>query len=307
MTRPRRHIEGQVVAITRRCFNRNHFMRPDTTMHDIAEYVFGRSTQKNNVEIHAAMVMSNHLHIILTDLKGRRSHFMRDAMSGIARARNKDLERSDHFWDGRQYCDTILLDRDAEERKLLYTWLNPVVADLVERADQWPGFKIMPKDWGQTIRVPKPDVFFGRRSPEYVEFTPQPPPGYGHMSLEEVRAHFEGLLKQAEDALIAARDREKRRVKCLNDLVNLDPFSRPDSPSPTGTLSPRFATRNSDIMVAAIARERAFRSEYARQRERWLNGHKRVVFPCGTLWLRHNAPVTCQAHDPTEAGLACTM
>ncbi|WP_146983356.1 hypothetical protein [Lujinxingia vulgaris] len=276
-------------------------------MKTIAEYVFGRSTQKNHVEIHAAMVMSNHLHIILTDLKGRRSDFMRDAMSSIARARNKDLERSDHFWDGRQYCDTILLDRDAEERKLLYTWLNPVVADLVERADQWPGFKIMPRDWGKPMRVPKPDVFFGRRSPEYVEFIPQPPPGYSHMSLEEVKAHFEDLLKKAEDALIAAREREKRPIGSVDAILAIDPFSRPSTPSPAGKLSPRFASKNPDTLIAAIARERAFRSEYARQRERWLKGQKRVVFPCGTVWLRYNAPITCQDLDPTEAGLACTM
>jgi len=116
MTRPRRHVEGQVVLATRRCLERRFYTRPDEAMNTIAEYEFARASSSNNVDLHAAMVMSNHLHIVMTDVKGRRSDFMRNAMSGIARARNADLKQRDYFWDESQYCDTVLLECDAQER-----------------------------------------------------------------------------------------------------------------------------------------------------------------------------------------------
>lgn len=307
MTRPRRHVEGQVVLATRRCLERRFYTRPDEAMNNIATYEFARASSGNNVDLHGAMVMSNHVHIVMTDVKGHRSDFMRNAMSGIARARNRDLGRRGYFWDECQYGDTVLLECDAQERKLLYTWLNPVLAGLVDRAVEWPGFKILPRDWGKTIRVQKPDSFYGRKSPEFVEFTPQPPPGYGKMRLKKVKARFEKLLKKAEDTIIKDRERAGERVAGVPGVLAILPTSRPSTPAPVGQISPRFASKDPDILAAAIAREKAFLSDYARQRERWLKGKKRVVFPCGTLWLRRNAPVKCQEFDPMEAGLAANM
>jgi putative transposase len=81
----------------------------------------------------------------------------------------------------------------------------------------------------------------------------------------------------------------------------------PESPASSGKLCPRFATLDPDLMAAAIKREKAFLASYARQRERWLQGKKNVVFPCGTVWLRRNAPIKCRAPDAGEAGLCANM
>src|SRR5690554_3248129 len=310
MTRPRRHLKDQVSMISRRCLNRCFFLRPDKRINAIVAYRFARDSVSNHIEIHAAMVMSNHIHLIVTDKKGRRSDFMRDAMSNISRTRNQDLGRDDYFWDGRQFCDTLLLDRDAEERKLLYVWLNPVLAGLVGRAEDWPGFKILPRDWGKTIKVPRPKAYFSDNLPDFIEFTPQPPPGYRDKPLEEVIAYFETLLKDAEDQLASERRRLKRRLVGAKRVLSTSPTSRPpkrESKTSRGDISPRFASKDPEVMDAAIAREREFRAEYARQRKRWLKGKKRVIFPCGTLWLRRNAPITCSEPDGCEAGLAANM
>jgi putative transposase len=98
MTRPRRHIAGQVVMLTRRCFERRFFLRPDHYINAVVGFEFGRAAVRHGLDVHAVMTMSNHPHLIVTDTKGKRSGFMRDAMSGIARARNFDLERSSFFW-----------------------------------------------------------------------------------------------------------------------------------------------------------------------------------------------------------------
>src|SRR5690554_4138067 len=307
MTRPRRHLAGQVVSITRRCLEGRFFMRPDGTMNAIAAYAFARAAQLNGVKIHAIVVMSNHVHIVLTDVKARRSAFMRDAMSLISRARNWDLGRPENFWGRGSYCETVLLERDAQERKLLYTILNPVKADLVERVEEWPGFMILPRDWGKTMKVPKPDTFFGPDLPDIIELTPERPAGYDSMSPEELIAHFAGLIREGEDELGSARRLKKKRVLGVKRVLKTNPLSRPSKPLPRRKLRPRFASKVPEILIAAIARERAFQIAYRRERERWLKGKKGVVFPCGTVWLRRNSPVKCRDPDASEAGLASMM
>ena len=307
MTRPRRHIAGQVTALSRRCHRRCFHTRPDATMNAIAAYAFACAAQSYGIEIHAIMVMSNHVHLIITDVKGRRSDFMRDAMSAISKARNRDLDRSDTFWDGSQFGSTVLLDRDAEERSLVYTFLNPVAADLVERVEEWPGFMIRPCDWGKTIRIPKPNVYFGPKSPDFVELTPTRPPGYGDASDEELQAHFEELIEEGEQELIRERKREKRRVLDVKRVLAMDPFSSPSTRAPRGKISPRFASKNAALLVAAIAQHRAFLKAYDSERQRWLKGKKRIEFPCGTVWLRYNSPVKCRDPEAPEAGLASMM
>ena len=307
MTRPRRHLAGQVVALSRRCSNRCCFTRPDGTMNAIAAYAFACAAQSYGIDIHAIMVMSNHVHLIVTDVRGRRSDFMRDAMSAIAKARNADLNRSESLWNASSYGATLLLDRDAEERSVVYTLLNPVAAGLVERVEQWPGYMIRPCDWGKTIKVPKPDVYFGHKTPEFAAFKPKRPPGFDDMSLDEVRAHFEALLKEGEERLRRERKREKKRVLGVKRVLATNPFSSPSKPAPRGEISPRFASKNAALLIAAIAQHRAFLTAYDQERERWLKGKKRVEFPCGTVWLRRNSPVKCRDPQAPEAGMASMM
>ncbi|TXD35156.1 hypothetical protein FRC98_16935 [Lujinxingia vulgaris] len=307
MTRPRRHVEEQVAMMTRRCLDRKFLLRADDTMNAIANYEVARSAERSGVSVHGVVVMSNHVHIVVTDPKAKRSAFMRDAMAGFARARNADLGRRGYFWDEGPYCDTVLLDHEAMEEKLLYTFLNPVLSELVDRVEEWPGFMIRPADWEQTVKVPRPQDFYSKRQPEFIEFKAKRPPGYDHMTLEELVAYFERRIKEKEDELIAAREREKRRVAGIADILAKLPTFRPATESEAGGIRPRFASKNPEVMRAAIERERAFYAAYTRQRERWVQGKKRVVFPSGTLWLKQNAPVKCQERDPTEAGLAPNM
>ena len=292
--------------MTRRCFERRCFLRPDDTLNALASYEFVRAAARNAVDIHGLMVMSNHPHVIVTDRLARRSDFMRDAMSGIARARNRDLNRRGYFWDAQSYGDTVLLDRAAVEEKLLYVWLNPVKARLVKRAEQWPGFKILPRHWGKPMTIVRPGSFYGRRSPELVMIVPQPPPGYDDMSLEEVIEHFEQLLKEAEDRIIAEQKKRKKPFLGVKKVLATNPMSYPKTKAPVGKLNPRFACRDSEVMNRAKADYLAFLSEYKRKRAKWATG-KKVKFPCGTLWLRKNAGVKCCGPPEDEPGLAKTM
>ncbi len=300
MTKPRRHIAGQVVHLSRRCFQRKFFLRPDSFINRVLFFETARASKRHGQVIHASMAMSNHIHQISTDTTGERSAYMRDAMREISRARNQNLKRRDSMWDGRPFGDTVLLDRDAIERGLLYVWLNPVRAGLVRRAKDWPGFKILPRHWGKTLQIRKPDSYYGRNSPEYVEITPLPPPGYGDMSLEEVRDHFEELLREAEEEL--RKKRGNKKVRGSVRVCRTNPFSCPKTPSRMGTLSPRFATKDGELLSRAKALYMRFQSAYQRQRLKWLND-KPATFPCGTVQLKRCAPIKCKPPDDDEPGL----
>ncbi|RVU41488.1 hypothetical protein EA187_18630 [Lujinxingia sediminis] len=307
MTRPRRHLPGQVAALTRRTHGRCFSLRPDAPMNAIAAYEFARSAERSEVEMYAGVVMSNHVHLVVHDRRARRSDFMRDAMSGISSARNKGLGPGDGLWDRRQYGDTVLLDREALENHILYVLLNPVKAGLVARAKDWPGFKIMPGDWEKTIKVPRPESHYGDDQPETIEFTPRRPPGYDDMTLDEVVAYFEKLLKKGEKKIHREMKAQKRTFLGVAGVLATDPSSSPDTPDRRGEAAPRFAACEPTLLEEAQVREKAFRDAYARARKRWLEGKKRCVFPCGTLWLRRNAPITCREHDPSEAGLVANF
>lgn len=304
MTRPRRHVAGQVAALTRRTAGGRFLTRPDANINAIAAYEFARSADRSGVEVHGAVVMSNHVHIVLTDPQARRSEFMRDAMAGFTRARKDFLGFDGSLWDNGPYCDTVLLDREVFEIQLLYTLLNPVKAGLVPRAKDWPGFKIMPSDWEKPMVVERPATYYGDDQPESIEFIPRRPPGYDDMSLEEVVAHFENLLREAENEIHREMKKKKRRFLGVKGVLATDPSSCPKKKRRRGEVAPRFAAFHPELLDQAIARERAFRSAYAQVRKRWVQGKKRCVFPSGTLWLKRNAPVKCREDDPCEAGLA---
>ena len=310
MTKPRRHIAGQIALLTRRCSERRYFLRPDDYINRVAPFEVGKAANKHGQAVYAAVAMSNHVHFGVGDTTGERSKFMQDSMSGIARARNCDLKRRGHFWEAGSYGDTVLLDKDAIERKLLYIWLNPVRAGLVERAEDWPGFIILPRDWGETITIDKPGKFYGRKNPDVVEFVPQRPPGYDDMSLQEVKEHFENLLRTAEDEIAELRREQGMTCRGARAVEKVDPFSSPDTDTPFRKINPRFATRDGEVMASAKADYRAFCDRYETQRQRWINSSKKsakrkkeILFPCGTVWMKRCTPVKCKAPAPDEPGL----
>ena len=307
MTEPRRHIAGQVAFLTRRCSERRYFLRPDDFIRQVFDFEVGKAAVRHGQHLYAAVAMSNHVHFAVGDTTGDRSYFMKDVMGEVAKVRNRDLNRTGHFWESGQFGDTVLMDCNAIERKLLYIWLNPVKAGLVERVQNWPGFKILPKHWGETIRIEKPGRFYGRENPDVVEFTPQPPPGYEDMTLQEVKEHFQRLLELAQNEIVSVRKEVNEQIKGPDRVRRVDPMDSPSTPEPRQREGcPRFATKDRELMAEARENYRAFLEDYESVRQRWLKGKKNVTFPCGTVQLRRFAPVSCEPTPEDEPALFAT-
>ena len=303
MTKPRRHIPGQVALVTRCCSERRYFLKPDDYIRRVTTFETGKAAERHGQHIYAAVAMPNYVQFVMGDTTAERSRFMQDAMSAIARARNRDLGRKGHFWAAGQFGNRVLMGRDTIERRLLNIWLAPVQAGFVDRAEDWPGLMIMPKHWGETITIDKPSRFYGRANPDRVEFTPKRPPGYDDMSLQEVKEHFQRLLKIAEDEIEAVRQEINQEANEAGQACELDPNDSPKTPEPPRRRIPRFATQNEELMERARSIYRRFLDQYETVRQRWVSGKKSVEFPAGTVQLRRCAPVSCAAPPEDEPTL----
>ena len=95
---PRQILPGTCYLITRRCFQRSLLLRPDATTNQIFEFCLAYASGRFGVEIHAYCAMSNHYHLVLTDVEGRLPEFMHWMNVYIAKMLNARWGRTESFW-----------------------------------------------------------------------------------------------------------------------------------------------------------------------------------------------------------------
>ncbi len=272
-------------------------MRPGEDTCNLAGYMFGKAVQDTGQEPIVFCMMSTHHHSMQVDPEGRRSEFMQRFNSNLARKRNLQLSRRENLWSSAQPGDMAILGMDDIVRKVVYVALQAVKANCVEHAHEWTGFQILPRDWGKPMRFERPE-FCGPDMPEFVEFTPMPPPGFRHLPLDEVIAFFEDLIAAEEDRL--ANERTKP-VLGIEYCESVSPFSTPDTPSPMRTLNPKFACSDPVRLSEALRSQRNFTQRHRFARTEHRNGNRKVVFPAGTLQMRVESGVECtevRSNDP---------
>lgn len=145
MRRPRRLIPGSRWFITSRCAGARFRLRPDEKRKAIFESALGRALARYpGIKLHAAVQMSNHFHLVVTDEEGHLSYFMRDFLGPMARAINELDGTSGPLFE-RRFAATEIIDLDALLDRIAYTVANPVSANLVESPSDWPGLLLRPE------------------------------------------------------------------------------------------------------------------------------------------------------------------
>jgi len=294
MTKPKEQHPGQVAELTRRTSHRTFFWRPGADTRELFGYMFGKALNDCGQLAHAACCMSNHAHILVTDQTGLRSKFMQQLFSNSARKRNLQLNRRENIWAPGEPGDMAVLDIEKIIERVLYVALQPVAAGCVERAEEWTGFQILPRHWGKPVRFERP-ALCGPNMPEFVEFTPMPPPGFKHLPLEDVIAFFEDLIAREEKRYAKKRC---RAVLGIEVCEATSPFYTPKTAAPMRTLNPRFCTSDPRLLVRALQRQRQFRGEHRAGLNSLRRGERNVVFPAGTVKMVRLAGVTCRGCAP---------
>jgi REP element-mobilizing transposase RayT len=296
VTAPRQLFEGSTYLVTRRCSERRFFLRPSKKTNAIVSYVLAVVAQRYGLLIHAFCVLSNHLHIVLTDPNARLPEFHRDLDALIARAVNCSLGRWEAFWDRDSYSAVRLENAQSILEKMVYVLANPVAAGLVRRGVEWPGL------WsgvrllrGEPLVIERPKDFFrvDGPMPAVARLELHPPPGFEHDE-SFVDTLFD-LLRDAESEAASKLEADDRSVMGARRVQAQRPRACPASGEPRRGLSPRVACRNKWKRIETLLRLAEFQRAYREAFASWTAGLRDVVFPAGTWLMRVQHGVCCAA------------
>jgi REP element-mobilizing transposase RayT len=295
MTAPRQVLQGSTYLVTRRCSERRFFLRPSRETTEIFRYVLAVMSERYGILIHAFCVLSNHVHIVLTDPHARLPDFHRDLDALVARAVNRVLHRWEAFWERDSYSAVLLETPEAVVEKMVYVLANPVAAGLVRYSSEWPGLWSDPRRIGdEGVVVDRPKRFFraGGPLPAVARLRLHPPPGFETDQLVPELLH---QLRQAEDRAAAELAAKGRSFLGVARVLAQNPNARPATCEPRRTLSPRVATRNKWKRIEALLGLVEFRTAYREALAAWRAGARGVTFPPGTWLMRVQHAVCCAA------------
>jgi REP element-mobilizing transposase RayT len=284
---PRRVVPGETYLVTRRCSQRAFRLRPCAETNRIFMYCIALAMQKTGVRLHAACVMANHHHLVVTDTKGVLPEFLRELHRLTAKAINASQGQWENLW-AAEPCNVVRLVTDDDvEDKVAYVIANPVTAGLVRQPDQWPGFV----KWGEDeIRVDRPASYFREDGdcPDVLTLKitrPVPrdvPSGQPGSWRERIGSLVAGYVEKAH--------REMRRAgrvflgrkavlagSCIRRTLSYEPRF--------GTI-PTFAAKVREVRERLRTIERVFRARYRHALDDWRKGMRHVVFPFGTWGMR---------------------
>ncbi len=288
-----------MLAVSRRTTRRHHLFVPDLgrETEDVFWYCLGIARLKSGVRIHAACLMSNHAHLVITDVEGRAPTFFAWFHRLLALCTKARLGWPAEVFDKAGTSSVELVSTDAIIDSIAYAIANPVTAGLVRRASEWPGARTSAKDMGtRTVLAKRVPHFF--RSPRWPESVDVPIDIVGlpddEMEDDELRRRVQGRVNHYEAEALARAKREKRKFVGVRRVRKVSVNDRASSWEDFGSLNPRFAARGDRAAARdAVARFRAFYGDYNDALARWTGGDRDVKFPHGTWWMRvhHGARV----------------
>jgi REP element-mobilizing transposase RayT len=273
------------------------FLRPSREVNEILLFLLAAKAQQYGVLIHAFCALSNHLHLVITDVRGRLPDFMRDFDSLVARAVNTSLGRFEGLWaDEASYSAVEDLAPADVLAKAAYVLANPVAAGLVRHGAQWPGLWSAPEQiGGKRLTIHKPRKFFDPKGPlpETAELGLSAPSGFA--SAEEFRGQLVVELARLEEEAARELASQGRRFLGAARVMIQNPFSRPAPGEPRFGLKPRLASRDKWKRIEGLQRLRDWEARYAAALEGWRAGIRDVVFPPGTWLMRVLHGAACAA------------
>ena len=259
-------------------------------------------------------MMSNHHHILLTDVRGELPNFMMTLNSLVARAMNALLGTRGTVFE-KDYSAVEVTTRAAAIERAVYTLANPAKGHLVKRCTQWPGFSTRKMAYGESEAVARPsEGMWGkpearrrrrRRSPGREKHAGKPStmPAMVHLKLsppfsdedrdEDLRTQIIRRLREREAELMVERSEKGIRVMGARRVCLQKWHECPGSSEDWFGTKPTVSGRCRWKRMEALQRKAAFRGDYAEARRRYSAGERDVVWPRGT-WLmvqRHNVSV----------------
>lgn len=295
MTAPRQILPGASYLVTRRCTQRQLLLRPSRLTNQIFLYLLAVASERYRVQVHAFCVLSNHAHLVVTDLHANLPRFLQFLDALVARAVNASLGRWEHFWASDTYSAVSLIAPADVVAKAAYVLANPVAAGLVSTGSAWPGLWSAPERiGGAAYAVERPKHFFAQEGtlPGRATLQLTVPRGLG--SAEQFREQLATALEALENAARAEHG-PRGGFLGVGRVLRQKPFARPRPGEPRRGLSPRVAGRDKWKRIEALQALAGFRRAYRAALAAWRARTAGVVFPRGTYLMRVLHDVPCEA------------
>jgi hypothetical protein len=226
--------------------------------------------------------MSNHIHLVVTDVRGVLPDFVRELDRMVAKAMNAVQGQWENLWSNDQPHYLTLGEDEDVVAKMAYAVANPVEAGLVKTPEEWPGVISWAIGDASLETVARPKEFFGERSrcPGEVELRMTP------TGIPRVAERFTAQL----EAAVTKAHREMRRRGCKflgpREVMRTSFVKRAKSLERKRGLTPRVAARNMFLRIAMLDARRQFLRDYHAAMEKWRAGDRHTTFPDGTWWMR---------------------
>lgn len=292
--RARPVIENRTYMFTRRCSERRFFLRPDRETTNAFWYCLGWAAQKHGQILHAAVALSNHVHVAATDPRGVYPDFLRDFHGMLARVVNAWRGRWEYFWDANQASAVVLDDPAAQLDKVTYVLANPV--GLVAKASEWPGATALHAIVSDApIVAARPKHFFrddaaGGGMPETVTITFEAPPAVAHLPRDEYLRLLHDNLAALEMAAMMRRQAAGTAVLGRKRILAQHWNDRPADAEPRRELSPVLACRDKWRRIECLKHNKVFQALYRAAFHAFRAGAA-ALFPVGTWGMRFRAAI----------------
>jgi REP element-mobilizing transposase RayT len=298
---PRRIVIGETYLVTRRCAQRAFRLRPCAETNDIFLYCLAFAARRTGVRVHAACVMSNHHHLVVTDVRGVLPVFLRELHRLTAKAMNALQGQWENLWSA-QPCNAVRLVTDEDiEDKIAYVVANPVAAGLVNAAEDWPGVLL----WGeQTLQVARPRAYFAEYGtcPQTLALRIERP-----TAREGTAPNWDDWRGRISKSLQTKVAEASRRVAVAGraflgraGVVASSFAQRARAYEARFGVIPTFAAKSEAVRERLGRIERYFRVRYRRALARWRSGPRDdALFPLGTWGMAvfHGARVDASGSD----------
>lgn len=299
MSLPRQVLPGTTYLLTRRVAQRQFLLTPSSTVNSVLRYCLHRAAKTYGVEIHAVQALSNHVHILATDIRGELPGFMAWFDREVAKCLNGYYDRAEAFWSNDHYSAVALIDAESVIGKLVYLFVNAVKAGLVRTYRDWPGVTSAPRDWLRPASsAPRPELHFDQNGVRWAEveacFTV--PPALRDRDLDVLVHSIEARIADEERELRELARREGRAFRGADRCAKQDPFGSPETKHVKGKLSPTFAAGTPEGHKRARQMLQHFRAAYREALEKFRR-NAACVFPAGTYWLARLTAVCCAPLD----------
>jgi len=292
VTAPRIVVPKSTVMLTRRAVARFYLFRPDRKTRQNFLYCLGVAANKYGIVLHAAVLMSTHLHLVFTDPRGVYPRFLQEFLRLFANCTKVHRGWGHEVFDRSGSHILELKTPGAIVDKSAYTMANPVDCGAVRYAREWPGFVTRPRDiGGKPFVVERPAGYFD-------PLGEMPERAVVQFVLEQrlVDEHGEEGARQLIADRLAELEKEARRKVNEKDhrflgadrVLNASPYKRAKAYEVFGDLRPNFSVRGGTRQdyLDEIERRRAFHESYRESWVRWCDGDHDVVFPFGTWVMR---------------------